>query len=117
TDCAATVLASVVSSQPGMDHSVIDAGALALSKDPGPGDAPIRTMGEIFDDYAAGTLHPHLRVVAVSQEHGIVSGRLPVGSQVRILPNHACLAVSQFDEFHVVRGYSVMDTWRVWRER
>ena len=32
-DCAVTVLASVVSSQPGAGHCVIDAGALALSKD------------------------------------------------------------------------------------
>jgi D-serine deaminase-like pyridoxal phosphate-dependent protein len=117
TDCAVTVLASVVSCPTGMNHSVIDAGALALSKDPGPEDNTVSTMGEIFDDYAAGTLLPDTRVVAVSQEHGIISGRLPVGSEVRILPNHACLAVSQFDHFHVVRGDNVVDRWKIWRER
>ncbi len=115
-DCAATVLASVVSSQPGMSHCVIDAGALALSKDPGPDDAS-RTMGEIFDDYAAGTRSETTRVVSVSQEHGIVSKRLPVGSKVRILPNHSCLTVAQFDEFHVVERDRVVDTWKIWRER
>lgn len=117
TDSAVTVLASVVSSQPGMHHSVIDAGALALSKDPGPSDTPRETMGEIFDDYGAGTLHSDMRVAAVSQEHGMVNRRLPVGSHVRILPNHACLTVSQFDEFHVVRGNSVVDKWKIWRGR
>ena len=117
TDCAATVMASVVSSQGGTNHSVIDAGALALSKDPGPDDAPFSGFGEIFSDYEAGTLLPDIRVVAVSQEHGIVTGRLPVGSQVRILPNHACLAAAQFDEFHVVRGDSVVDRWKIWRQR
>ena len=115
-DCAATVLASVVSSQPGMSHCVIDAGALALSKDPGPDDDS-RTMGEVFDDYTAGTLSENTRVVSLSQEHGIVSHRLPVGSKVRILPNHSCLTVAQFDEFHVVEGDRVVDTWKIWRER
>ena len=116
SDCAATVLASVVSSQPGMSHCVIDAGALALSKDAGPDDAS-QTMGEIFEDYAAGTLSETTRVVSVSQEHGIVSNRLPVGSKVRILPNHSCLTVAQFDEFHVVERDRVVDTWKIWRDR
>jgi D-serine deaminase-like pyridoxal phosphate-dependent protein len=115
-DCAATVLASVVSSQPGMSHCVVDAGALALSKDAGPGGAG-STMGEIFEDYAMGTLRQATRVASVSQEHGIVSSRLPVGSKVRILPNHSCLTVAQFDEFHVVEGDRVVDTWKIWRER
>jgi D-serine deaminase-like pyridoxal phosphate-dependent protein len=116
-DCAATVLATVVSSQPGARHSVIDAGALALSKDAGPHDAPQPSMGEIFDDYHAGTLREHVRVTSVSQEHGIVNARLPVGSTIRILPNHSCLTVAQFDEVHVVDDDQVVDTWKIWRTR
>jgi len=116
-DCALTVVASVISSQPGGNHCVIDAGALALSKEPGPPDAPRATMGEIFRDYGARTLRPDARVVTVSQEHGIVSAPLPVGDLVRILPNHACLAAPCFDEYHVVRGDEVVDRWRVWRGR
>ncbi|NIS65094.1 MAG: DSD1 family PLP-dependent enzyme [Gemmatimonadales bacterium] len=116
-ECAVTVLASVVSSQPGSKHSVTDAGALALSKDTARGPAPQPTMGEIYQDYAAGTLRPDARLVSLSQEHGMVSKPLPVGSRVRILPNHACLAVSCFDRYHVVQGDEVVDTWRIWRER
>lgn len=116
-DCAVSVLASVVSSQPGANHSIIDAGALALSKDPGPDDAPQKTMGEIFDDYETGLLSRESRVVAVSQEHGIVNRRLPIGAKVRVLPNHSCLTVAQWDEFHVVRGNEVVDKWRIWRAR
>lgn len=116
-DCATTVLASVVSSQPGTSSSIVDAGALALSKDTGPRDGPQTTMGEIFEDYAAGKLHSETRLVSVSQEHGKVSARLPVGSKVRVLPNHACLTVAQFDEFHVVRGDEVVDQWKIWRSR
>lgn len=115
-DCAATVLSSIVSSQPGTDHSVADAGALALSKDPGPSDSH-DTMGEIFEDYDSGTLSADMRVTSVSQETGKISARLAVGSRVRILPNHACLTVSQFDEFHVVRGEEVVDRWKIWRRR
>ena len=63
-------------------------------------------MGEIFADYAAGTLHPDLRVSSVSQEHGVVSGPLPVGARVRILPNHACATSAQHRGYHVVRGTS-----------
>ncbi len=115
--CAATVLASVVSTHPALGHSIIDAGALALSKDTGPEDSPHRTMGEIFAEYGAGTLRPDVRVVSVSQEHGFLSAPIPIGSRVRILPNHSCLTVAQFDEFHVVRGEEVVDTWKIWRSR
>ncbi len=116
-DCAVTVLASVVSSHPALGHGIIDAGALALSKDTGPDDGPHRTMGEIFREYEAKTLRSDARVVSVSQEHGIVSASLPVGSTVRVLPNHSCLTVAQFDEFTVVRGEEVVDTWKIWRGR
>lgn len=116
-DCAVTVLASVVSCQPAAEHSVADAGALALSKDTGRGKAPQPTMGEIYDDYTAGTLCSDARLVSVSQEHGVVSVALPVGSRIRVLPNHSCLCVACFDVYHVVRGDQVVDTWKIWRGR
>ena len=96
---------------------MLDAGALALSTDPGRGDAQQPSMGEIYDDYSAGTLQHDARLVSLSQEHGKVSRALPVGSRVRILPNHSCLTVACFDEYHVVRGEVVVDRWRVRRER
>jgi D-serine deaminase-like pyridoxal phosphate-dependent protein len=117
TDCAVTVLASVVSSQPGAHHSVVDAGALALSKDAGPELGPRRTMGEIFEDYPAGRLRADAHLVSVSQEHGVVNARLPVGERVRILPNHSCLTTACFDEYHVVQGDTVVDRWKIWRGR
>jgi D-serine deaminase-like pyridoxal phosphate-dependent protein len=116
-DCAVTVLASVVSSQAGARHSVVDAGALALSKDRGPDFAPQPTMGEIFQDYQRGLLRKDARLSSVSQEHGIVNARLPVGERVRILPNHSCLTSACFDEYHVVRGDEVVDRWKIWRGR
>ncbi len=117
-DCAVTVLASVVSSQPGAKQCVVDAGALALSKDTGPSrpdGGP--AMGEIFEDYGAGVLSGEIRLVNLSQEHGIVSASLPVGERVRVLPNHSCLTAACFDEYTVVRGDEVVDRWKIWRGR
>ena len=107
-DVAVTVQSSVVSTQPGAKHSVIDAGALALSKDVGSELGP-RTMGEI--------LGRDVRVASVSQEHGVTSGPLPVGTRVRIVPNHSCLTVAHFDEYVVVKGDEVVDRWKIWRGR
>lgn len=112
-DCAVTVLTTVVSHQPGADHSVIDAGALALSKDHGPGS----DYGRACREPTATPLVPELPVTAVSQEHGTVEGELAVGSRLRILPNHSCLTVACWDTYHVVRGDRVVDRWPIRRTR
>jgi D-serine deaminase-like pyridoxal phosphate-dependent protein len=119
-DCGVTVLASVVSARPESGRLVVDAGALALSKDAGPQHLAWSSMGEIYADYGAGRLHRDLRLSSLSQEHGVVDApgaRLPVGSRVRILPNHSCLTVACFDEYLVVRGEEVVDRWKIWRGR
>ena len=118
TDCAVTVLSSVVSSQPGAQHCIIDAGALAMSKDAGPSSPHAPTMGEIYRDYSKGTLHRGSpRLVSLSQEHGRVNQPLAVGERIRLLPNHSCLTMAQFDEIYAVRGEDIEDRWKVWRGR
>lgn len=115
--CAVTVLASVVSSQPGADHCVIDAGALALSKDAVVQGPAAGRMGGIFHDYEAGALRPDSHLATLSQEHGIVIPNFAVGQKVRILPNHSCLTVACFDECAVARGDQVVDRWKIWKGR
>lgn len=105
-ECALSVLASVVSCRQGSAMSVIDAGALALSKD---GDQQTQTYGRLVGGNA--------RVTSLSQEHGILSAPLPVGSKVRILPHHSCLTAACFDEYTVVRGEEVVDHWPIHRGR
>ncbi len=117
TDCAFTVIAAVVSSRPAAGRSVANAGALVLSKDAGPERAPRPTLGEIFESYDEGRLSDALRVLSISQEHAVLSEALPVGERVRILPNHSCLAVANFDEVWVARGERIVDRWRIHRER
>ncbi len=124
-DCALTVLATVVSHQPGGNHVVIDAGALALSHDPGPVHLwEASSRGAVVKSIDPLALHPELRVDSLSQEHGIIRASvlahlegLDVGSKVRIVPNHACLTAALFDEYVVVRGDQLVDRWPIMRTR
>ena len=114
-DCAATVLAGVVSHYPGRNQMLIDAGAVALSKDPG---ATHKFPGrEVV--YGAVLGHPQLKITSLSQEHGLVTAdssipfqRHPIGSQLRIVPNHSCLTAACFPEYQVVEGDRVKESWR-----
>lgn len=118
-DCALTVVASVISRSPG--HAVVDAGALALSKDPGLPPEPEATPPQ--PSTAArllapdGSLDVERWLTGLSQEHGKVNVPLPVGSRVRILPHHSCLTNACFDGVWVAEGERVMDRWKIWRER
>ena len=122
-DCALTLVSSVVSSRAAAGggasggRAVCDAGALALSVDPGPNHVGHATMGEIYGDYETGDLEPDLRLVSLSQEHGVLSRARPVGERLRILPNHSCLAAACFDAVWVCRGDEVVDRWTIHRER
>jgi len=107
----------VVSSQPGADHCVVDAGALSMSRDPAAPSDGVESMGGIYRDYETGTLDQGTHLTALSQEHGILSRNLPVGQRLRILPNHSCLTVACFDECAVVRGDQVVDRWKIWSGR
>ena len=115
-DCAATVLATVVSSHPDRGRSVADCGALVLSKDPGPDREPTH-YGRLFSDLDRGALDPEARIVSVSQEHAVLSRSFPVGTKIRVLPHHSCLTVAHFDAFTTVRGRRVLGTWKIWRAR
>ncbi len=115
--CALTVLASVVSHQPGSAHSLVDAGALAMSKDAGPTDLGHDSLGAVFADYERSLLDPSARLTGLSQEHGHLASPRAVGERVRILPNHSCLTAAQFDRYWVVDGDRVVDRWTVARGR
>jgi D-serine deaminase-like pyridoxal phosphate-dependent protein len=122
SDVGVTVLASVVSHQPGASHFVVDAGALELSKDPGPAHVGPQAMGAVRGA-------PELTVATLSQEHGLIraesaavlDGRFKVGDRLEIVPNHSCLSVAHFDAYQVVEGAGddarVVDRWKVERGR
>ncbi len=111
-DCAVSVLASVIGSYPERGEALIDAGALALSKDLGPHHIdPQFGYGMVCDL----DLHPlPMRLTALSQEHGKLKASSPpaVGMRVRIIPNHSCLTAAMYDVYHVIENGDVVEEWR-----
>jgi D-serine deaminase-like pyridoxal phosphate-dependent protein len=104
-DIAVSVMASVIGHYPHRNQLLIDAGALALSKDISAQEfMPKAGYGFIKDAPV-----PDLAVVACSQEHGFVQAdanlpydKLPIGSRVRVWPNHVCITAAAYDRYHVV---------------
>jgi len=115
-EAAATVLTTVVAHYPQHNQMLIDAGALALSKDPG----AVHRDVEIVYGTVPGS--PLLKIFSISQEHGLITSQapidfnnFPVGSLLQIIPNHSCLAAALFDRYHVIEGNRVVDEWRPMR--
>jgi len=114
------VLAAVTHRDRGRRQVVIDAGAIALSKDQGAAWLdPDCGYGRVLDLDGRDL---GLRVTSLSQEHGVVraddealAGRLPAGARVRILANHSCLTAAQHDWFHVLDGGRIVDRWAIHR--
>jgi D-serine deaminase-like pyridoxal phosphate-dependent protein len=115
-DCAVSVLTTVIGSYPDRNQLVLDAGALALSKDAGPTQIDAAFGYGIVCDLDLVPLP--LRITALSQEHGKVevtagSARdYAVGRRLRIIPNHSCLTAAMFDRYHVLRYGAIADEWR-----
>jgi D-serine deaminase-like pyridoxal phosphate-dependent protein len=107
-DCALTVLATVVSTAvPG--QAVIDAGTKALGREPAAGPE---------DGFAALLDRPEVTVQRLSEEHGILDlrhsdWRPAVGEQVRLVPNHVCIAVHLHEVVYGMRGDRLETTWPV----
>lgn len=116
-EIAMTVLASVVGHNRRAGHLLLDAGAIALSKDVSADEfRPGTGYGLVCD--ASGAPLPGLAVTSVAQEHGMVPvadpaafDRLPVGARVRILPVHACLTAAAWPHYDVIEDGRVVDRW------
>ena len=125
-DVAVSVLTTVVSHRADLPHCIVDAGALAMSKDPGPPHHDLRRgLGPVYTGLSGAALEPRINLSHVSQEHGFVEGasprdiqgRFPVGAKIRVMPNHSCLTVAMFDEYWVVQDERVVDRWTILRGR
>jgi D-serine deaminase-like pyridoxal phosphate-dependent protein len=106
-EIALSVLATVIGHRRDLGYLLVDAGGLALSKDAGPArEKP--SYGSLWDAETGLPLGLHVR--STNQEHGLVPAgekafeRLPIGTQVRIAPNHACMTAAAHDRYHVVDG-------------
>ncbi len=116
TDCALTVQATVISVHRGngTDRVYVNAGKKTLTTDKGYG---LDDYGVILHSPRTMKRMPHARLVTLSEEHGWIEipGGAPfnVGDRVRIVPNHACVAVATQTKLYVVDGDEVEEEWEV----
>ncbi|AEM84390.1 DSD1 family PLP-dependent enzyme [Streptomyces violaceusniger] len=107
-DLALSVVVTVIGQRPEYGWIVTDGGWMAMSRDRGTAAQP-RDQGYGLVTDLAGHLISGLVMSAASQEHGTIIARdgatlpdLPVGTRLRVLPNHACATAAQHRGYHVI---------------
>lgn len=122
-DIALSVLTTVIGHQTEKGWAIVDAGWMAMSRDRGTsrmghdfGYGQVCTLdGEVLPGYVIGS---------ANQEHGILSRErdaagpdadiasvFPIGTRLRILPNHACATGAQFPSYQAVDSAGHVQTW------
>ncbi|MEF3064885.1 DSD1 family PLP-dependent enzyme [Pandoraea apista] len=110
-ELALSVLTTVIGHQADKGWAIVDAGWMAMSRDRG-------TQKQKHDfGYGQvcridGSVVPGYTLSGANQEHGILSrdgapdtdivARFPIGTLLRIMPNHACATGAQFPEYHAI---------------
>ncbi|KWC69308.1 DSD1 family PLP-dependent enzyme [Burkholderia cepacia] len=120
SDIALSVLTTVIGHQEEKGWAIVDAGWMAMSRDRGTqrqardfGYGQVCTEhGDVLGDYVMS---------AANQEHGIVSRagapdsgiaqRFPIGTRLRILPNHACATGAQHPEYQAIGDDGNAQAW------
>jgi len=119
-EIAISVLCSVIGHRPAAGRVITDAGWMAMSRDRG-------TQNQKHDfGYGAvcdvdGQPIDMLAFSDANQEHGVLqwSGgagvdleqRFPIGSRLRIVPNHACATAAQFERYTVLSADDRIVEW------
>lgn len=109
---ACFVMARVSGHYPDRNQLLIDAGALAFSKDQGAKHVRNEvTYGEAYH-------FPEIQVQEISQEHGLAGSNtpidfeeFPIGSLIRFIPNHSCLTAACFNKYYIEDEGEIIDIW------
>lgn len=119
-DIAVSVLTSVIGHRPSQRRLLVDAGAIALSKDRST-EATQNDQGfGLVIDLQGNRSLGHTIISRAYQEHGVVeidpnlpSFMPPIGTKLRILPNHTCLTAAAHDRYFVIEDDSetITATW------
>lgn len=111
-EIALSVLVSVIGHQPSKGWILTDGGWMALSRDRGTSVQAVDQFYGVVCDVSGRPLDG-LVMLSGSQEHGVLGRRkddprplpeLPVGTLLRILPNHACATAAQHARYVQVEG-------------
>lgn len=121
-DIALSVLTTVLGHQRDRGWIITDAGWMAMSRDRGTAKQPVdQGYGVVCDLH--GKPIDDLIMVDANQEHGVIAHRskdpaktpnLPVGTMLRILPNHACATGAQHDRYNVIAQSGDENVEAVW---
>jgi D-serine deaminase-like pyridoxal phosphate-dependent protein len=120
SEIALSVLTTVIGHQREKGWAIVDAGWMAMSRDRGTQrqkhdfgyGAVCRENGEVLGDYVMS---------GANQEHGIISRsgapdheietHFPLGTRLRILPNHACATGAQHPAYQAIMPDGTIETW------
>jgi D-serine deaminase-like pyridoxal phosphate-dependent protein len=119
-ELALSVLSTVIGHQFDKGWVITDAGWMAMSRDRGTQrqrrDFAYGQVCSLDGEWIEGAL-----LHSANQEHGIVTvagaskeelaRRFPIGSRLRILPNHACATGAQFPHYHAVNAAGQTEVW------
>jgi len=121
-DVAVSVLATVIGHQAEKRWLITDGGWMALSRDRGTAAQNLdQGYGVVCSE--AGEILADVLVTGANQEHGIVAARpgtpaldlarFPIGTRLRVLPNHACATAAQHGGYLVVGadGVTIEAEW------
>lgn len=119
SDIAISVLATVISHKKDKNRILVDAGGVALSSDPGMRNSLGNShFGQVCDEENCAP-YANLWIDSTNQEHGLISldhsplsfENFPIGSRIRILPNHACMTASAYEGYHVTNGDTTVSAY------
>ena len=120
SEIALSVLTTVIGHQADKGWAIVDAGWMAMSRDRGTQKQQQDFgYGQVCD--SAGQILPGYTLSSANQEHGILSRqgtpdadiatRFPIGTQVRILPNHACATGAQYPHYQALAPDGTLACW------
>lgn len=108
-ECAAALLVTVVSTaRPG--QIIVDGGSKTFSTDRHSGSNEV-TFGHVMEA-------PEAVFHKMNEEHGYIDveackRKFEIGEQLRIIPNHICVAVNLHERMYGVRNGEVEEVWEV----
>ncbi len=108
-DCAASILATVVSTaRPG--QMIVDGGSKTFSSD--------RLVNSAEPSFGYLVEAPAARFQKMNEEHGFVDishagVEFSIGDRVHLIPNHICVAVNLHEQVYGIRGDAVEEVWKV----
>lgn len=119
-DIALSVLTTVIGHQEDKGWAIVDAGWMAMSRDRGTqNQGRDFGLGQVCAE--DGTVLQGYLISSANQEHGILSRsderdpdiakRFPIGTRLRILPNHACATGAQHPAYHAVKEDGNVVLW------